>query len=1019
MGVGKSVVIGRVAVKVLPDTTDFGDDLRADLNRIERNLKAIGVDLRLNEGLQQEVERAVEVAQRSAKAINIAVNLDDTDSIKRGLARIDAELEKLGETYKVEVHLDEASLKVEKARLEAALQASSVDIRIEIDPHDIETYRTALKKIDAELARQRTVEIDVNNGAESLHHTREQLKDLVDDYDGKKVELQVALDHGKASAELAIINRRRYVDLVVRVNQKSLAKAGTAIAALSGGRMLWDVTTNFTDWLSNIDKAIPKLSALALGIAGVAGWGLSAASNLFALSSSLAQIGPALLGLPGILGGMAIGLGASIAVLKDFNVVLPEVKKALGHLQDAMSSTFWSEAKKPFRDLIDSLLPELSAGLIHTSKQLGGWFGALADALGGGLNGALAGMFADLGESINIASGGMTGMVTIIEILGRQGASLLPRLAGWFVQITDRFAAFLDRTEQSGELQTWINNGIAALVELGHVFSELYGTLSGLGRAAKEAGGSTLGMMADTLERVHAAVDSPAFQTGMVTALTAAHDAMYAIGNISGPAFSNLFATLADTFDKVMESAGPAIGTLLRDIANALAAPAMQDSVVSLFDNLLVAIDALTPMWKPLGEIMGAVLTLIGDLAAAFAPLITSFVEAVAPAFVILVDGLTPVIELLSTGLADAIKAIAPSLPGLVDAFVNLALALAGPVAEILPVVGQAIADLALALTPVIDAIGPLLVPMVKMLADAIIELLPQIVDLWSALADDLGPLLPVIADCFAQIFKATSPDLIEALGEIIGKVAENADVFVELAGTATDLLVELTPIIVEAMPLLIELFEYIVTPMIELVRVIVEQVNPKLQAIAAFIGAVSDQVVAVIAWFKQMKADVETAVSGVQTKIEGLRKDIEKAVSNIGTWLIASGRSLIDGFTAGISDRADEAKKSVSNVLSDIRDLFPFSPAKEGPFSGKGWVLYSGMSIGDAMADGIEARAQNAVNAAKKMAADTHAALDEAEFMGPVLKQQVINYNAAEGSSLGSEEDLFAALSRGRAVGF
>jgi hypothetical protein len=65
----------------------------------------------------------------------------------------------------------------------------------------------------------------------------------------------------------------------------------------------------------------------------------------------------------------------------------------------------------------------------------------------------------------------------------------------------------------------------------------------------------------------------------------------------------------------------------------------------------------------------------------------------------------------------------------------------------------------------------------------------------------------------------------------------------------------------------------------------------------------------------------------------------------------------LISGFISGILSKVGEVASAASSVVSRARDFFPFSPAKEGPFSGKGWTLYSGQSIGDAMAAGIRSR--------------------------------------------------------------
>lgn len=72
---------------------------------------------------------------------------------------------------------------------------------------------------------------------------------------------------------------------------------------------------------------------------------------------------------------------------------------------------------------------------------------------------------------------------------------------------------------------------------------------------------------------------------------------------------------------------------------------------------------------------------------------------------------------------------------------------------------------------------------------------------------------------------------------------------------------------------------------------------------------------------------------------------------------LFESGKKIISGLIDGIKSMFSSAKNAVSGFLSGIRNLLPFSPAKEGPFSGHGWTLYSGMSIAEALADGMQRR--------------------------------------------------------------
>ena len=95
--------------------------------------------------------------------------------------------------------------------------------------------------------------------------------------------------------------------------------------------------------------------------------------------------------------------------------------------------------------------------------------------------------------------------------------------------------------------------------------------------------------------------------------------------------------------------------------------------------------------------------------------------------------------------------------------------------------------------------------------------------------------------------------------------------------------------------------------------------------------------------------------IGGVLSGARQIWNDITGFFSGAGGWLYNSGKSLIDGFIGGIKSMLGGAKKAAEDVVKAVRDFFPFSPAKEGPFSGKGWTLYSGMSIMDGLAEGIK----------------------------------------------------------------
>ena len=91
---------------------------------------------------------------------------------------------------------------------------------------------------------------------------------------------------------------------------------------------------------------------------------------------------------------------------------------------------------------------------------------------------------------------------------------------------------------------------------------------------------------------------------------------------------------------------------------------------------------------------------------------------------------------------------------------------------------------------------------------------------------------------------------------------------------------------------------------------------------------------------------------------VKGLPGRVRSALGNLGGVLRAAGQALIRGFINGIRSMVGSAKSAARSVVSSVRNLFPFSPAKEGPFSGKGYTSYSGRALIAGFGDGIEAQA-------------------------------------------------------------
>jgi phage-related protein len=116
----------------------------------------------------------------------------------------------------------------------------------------------------------------------------------------------------------------------------------------------------------------------------------------------------------------------------------------------------------------------------------------------------------------------------------------------------------------------------------------------------------------------------------------------------------------------------------------------------------------------------------------------------------------------------------------------------------------------------------------------------------------------------------------------------------------------------------------------------------------------------------------VKSMGSSLWNGIKGVSARIGQFFAGVGRWLFDSGRALIRGFIDGIKSMGDSVSNAASGTMQRVRNWFPFSPAKEGPFSGKGWTLYSGQALMEGLADGIKDASmlpQNALSGAMQSA--------------------------------------------------
>lgn len=111
--------------------------------------------------------------------------------------------------------------------------------------------------------------------------------------------------------------------------------------------------------------------------------------------------------------------------------------------------------------------------------------------------------------------------------------------------------------------------------------------------------------------------------------------------------------------------------------------------------------------------------------------------------------------------------------------------------------------------------------------------------------------------------------------------------------------------------------------------------------------GFLSSVIGTVGGWVSSMGGKAAEAASTFgSTLISGLMGIIGQAQS--------AGSAIVQGLIDGIMGMIGAAGDAIGSVVDRIASFLPHSPAKRGPFSGKGWTPYSGRAIVHGLAEGI-----------------------------------------------------------------
>lgn len=409
---------------------------------------------------------------------------------------------------------------------------------------------------------------------------------------------------------------------------------------------------------------------------------------------------------------------------------------------------------------------------------------------------------------------------------------------------------------------------------------------------------------------------------------------------------------LVSNAPQLIASGAEAVKTLITGITNAL--PVLLNMAGLIVESFVGSFSSWLPQLIPAAVQM--IVALVKGLVDMLPQLINAGIELING----LVAGLTAAIPVIVAALPGIItsllNALSQAVPQLIQAGLDLLLGLVNGLVAALPtlatvipqIITTVVTTLVTALPQLIEAGTQVLQALIDGLVVAIpllMDMLPQII---TTIVDTLVQNLPLIIDAGLNLLMTLINGIITALPLII-------DMLPQIITTIVDVLVQNLPLIINAgVQLLMGLINGLTTAIPQLIAMLPQIITT---IVTVLVQNIPKILAAGIALIGGLASGLIQAVPALLTAVGQITSKILSALDNAPKLLFDSGKKIIQGLANGISSMASAAKNAVTGVMSSVRNLLPFSPAKEGPFSGKGWSLYSGQSIVEALAEGAASR--------------------------------------------------------------
>lgn len=885
---------------------------------------------------------------------------------KRFAEELRAQLRKVKDDFDVEVGLDTAKAKAEFKALKRQLQADDINANVKLNTRSLSqaaSFRAPLSGVASLFFQMQNALNRMAAQSRRLTRSLVSIRQIV----GSTVSQTIAWAFYLA-------------DVATRVS--TLAKAVRGVG--NAFRWVKSTTVGLADLaktLAIVGEVYARLGAIRIG---------NVVRSIGSLSTYTNAARKAMDVLHGATDRVAVGL------YRIRNIRISDVGRAIQRVGSAAKTAarsvvnFGAKGARGIGNLIDSGIKGLGGLFSKALSGVAGMAGKAGEALGslsrGGaiavavlallppLLGLVAGLLAGLPSLIAAAGAGFAAIALGMDGIKNAAKTLTPQIDALKAALSQRWESGL--TPLFNQMKPLFTNVIQP--GLLAVTDGLLAMARGFTNVVTSAAGmQQIGTILQNTGKFFSGI------TPMVESLTSGFLTLAAVGSQS-------FGVLSGVLNRF----GASFNEMVNRLANSGQLTAAIEAMAPVLDALLQGFVRLMDIGV---QIMG---TMGGPLSGAITGLVNLFGQ--------LMLALAPVSQILLQVIGILGNALAP-----------IATALVGPLTTLANMLGPVLTAAAQALTPIIAKLAEFLGNVLMVAIGALMPLVQPLVDLFTQLGGVLStvvlsvitaltPLLPILADAFAQIVQAVIP-LIPAIGEIAIAFSQVVLALTPLIPPLIQLVQAVLPIVIEVIkavvPIILSLAQaftavipYVVglvsilasilIPIIEAVGQIVADVFPAIQMIIQgamnIIQGIIKTVTSIIkgdwegAWngVKQILQGAVEAIGGILggliSLVVGILTQLVGRITGIfsgaGQWLVDSGRAIIRGLIDGIKSMVQTAVNAVSGVVDKIRGFFPFSPAKEGAFSGKGYTTYSGRALIKDWAKGMEDEVPGAVKVVEDM---------------------------------------------------